>query len=354
MKVSLSEDQRAVEELFSEFFAKTSEPMVVRRAEPLGFDSELWSKLCALDAPAMGVAADKGGGGAALSDLVVLGECVGRAVAPVPIIEHAVAVRALPEPSPELLGGDEIATLALHAPTGGLHWGLIPAGAVARTVVGPCDEATVAVSAEPPGVSPANHACMPVAFRTFEHDAATTVGDKSVWSRALSEWQILTAASLVGIAAKSLDIGVKYVKSREQFGRPIGSFQAVQHGLADLPGFIDGARLLTFKAAWAMDTSDTSDPNVPTTTNVDDNEVNDPTSLALMAYLFATEVAAQVTDRVLHYHGGYGFAEEYDIGLYYRRARGWPLVLGDPAAQYQRLADRLFGAISTDDMPRKR
>jgi alkylation response protein AidB-like acyl-CoA dehydrogenase len=73
-----------------------------------------------------------------------------------------------------------------------------------------------------------------------------------------------------------------------------------------------------------------------------------------MAYLFATEVAAQVTDRVLHYHGGYGFAEEYDIGLYYRRARGWPLVLGDPAAQYQRLADRLFGAISTDDMPRKR
>ena len=354
MKVSLSEDQRAVEELFSEFFAKTSETVVVRRAEPLGFDSELWSKLCALDAPAMGVAVEKGGGGAALSELVVLGECVGRAVAPVPIIEHAVALRALPEPSAELLGGDEIATIALHSPTSGLDWGLIPAGAVARTVVGPCGDATVAVAAEPPGVAPANHACMPVAFRAFDHNTAITLGDESVWSRALSEWQILTAASLVGIAAKSLDIGAKYVKSREQFGRPIGSFQAVQHGLADLPGVIDGARLLTFKAAWALDTSDTSDPTAPMTADVDDNDVDDPTSLALMAYLFATEVAAQVTDRVLHYHGGYGFAEEFDIGLYYRRARGWPLVLGDPAAQYQRLGDRLFGAVSTDDVSRKR
>ncbi|OBH09098.1 acyl-CoA dehydrogenase family protein [Mycobacterium sp. E3247] len=351
MKVSLSEDQRAVEELFSEFFAKTSEPIVVRRAEPLGFDSELWSKLCALDAPAMGVAAEQGGGGATLADLVVLGECVGRSVAPVPIIEHTVALRALPEPSAELLAGDELATIALQSATGGLDWGLIPAGAVARTVVGPCDEVTVAVSAEPPGVAPANHACMPVAFRTFDHDTASNLGDKSVWSRALSEWQILTAASLVGIAAKSLDTGVEYVKSREQFGRPIGTFQAVQHGLADLPGLIDGARLLTFKAAWAMDTSDST---APRSTDVDDNEVNDPTSLALMAYLFATEVAAQVTDRVLHYHGGYGFANEYDIGLYYRRARGWSLVLGDPAVQYQHLADRLFGAVSTDDTSRKR
>ncbi|BBY02511.1 acyl-CoA dehydrogenase family protein [Mycobacterium seoulense] len=351
MKVSLSEDQRAVEELFSEFFAKTSEPIVVRRAEPLGFDSELWSKLCALDAPAMGVAAEKGGGGATMADLVVLGECVGRSVAPVPIIEHTVALRALPEPSAELLAGDELATIALQSATGGLDWGLIPAGAVARTVVGPCDEVTVAVSAEPPGVAPANHACMPVAFRTFDHNTASNLGDKSVWSRALSEWQILTAASLVGIAAKSLDTGVEYVKSREQFGRPIGTFQAVQHGLADLPGLIDGARLLTFKAAWAMDTSDST---APRSTDVDDNEVNDPTSLALMAYLFATEVAAQVTDRVLHYHGGYGFANEYDIGLYYRRARGWSLVLGDPAVQYQHLADRLFGAVSTDDTSRKR
>lgn len=351
MKVSLSEDQRAVEELFSEFFAKTSEPLVVRRAEPLGFDAELWSKLCALDAPAMGVAVEKGGGGATLADLVVLCQCAGRAVAPVPIIEHTVAVRALPRPSTQLLAGDEIATIALQSVAGGLDWGLIPAGAVARTIVGPCDGATVAVSADPPGVAPANHACMPIAFRAFDPDTVTIVGDESAWSRALSEWQILTAASLVGIAAKSLDIGVAYVKSREQFGRPIGTFQAVQHGLADLPALIDGARLLTFKAAWAMDTSDTT---APTTTDVDDNDVNDPISLALMAYLFATEVAAQVTDRVLHYHGGYGFAEEYDIGLYYRRARGWPLVLGDPDAQYQRLADRLFGAVPADDASRKR
>ena len=63
----------------------------------------------------------------------------------------------------------------------------------------------------------------------------------------------LTAGALVGIAAPALDIGVEYVMARHQFGVPIGSFQAVQHGLADLPGLIDGARLLAHKAAWAGD-----------------------------------------------------------------------------------------------------
>lgn len=345
MNVNLSDDQRAVEELFSEFFAKTSEPLVVRRAEPLGFDPELWSKLCALEAPAMGVATEHGGGGAGMADLVVLAECAGRFAAPVPIIEHVVALRTMPQPPADLIAGRQIATIALQPATGDLDWGLIPAGAVAHTVVGASDNATVAVSAEPPGAAPANHACMPVAFRTFDRATAAKVGDGLVWSRALSEWRVLTAASLVGIAAKSLDIGVSYVKSREQFGQPIGTFQAVQHGLADLPGIIDGARLLAFKAAWAMDTSD---PAAPRTDDVDDAEVNDPETLALMAYLFATEVAAKATDRVLHYHGGYGFADEYDIGLYYRRARGWPLVLGDPTVQYQLLADRLFGTVSSD------
>ena len=52
-----------------------------------------------------------------------------------------------------------------------------------------------------------------------------------------------------------------------------------------------------------------------------------------MAFLFAADVAAHATDRSLHFHGGYGFAEEYDIQLFYRRARGWALVLGDPGRE---------------------
>jgi alkylation response protein AidB-like acyl-CoA dehydrogenase len=153
----------------------------------------------------------------------------------------------------------------------------------------------------------------------------------------LAEWQVLTASALVGVAAAALDLGVDYAKSRLQFGVPIGSFQAVQHGLAELPGMIDGARLLTHKAAWA------SSLEGPGTTDVDRGDITDFAALASMAFVFAGDTAAYATDRSLHYHGGYGFSEEYDIQLYYRRARGWALVLDDPARECLRLADLLFG-----------
>ena len=182
----------------------------------------------------------------------------------------------------------------------------------------------------PPGHAPRNHASAPIADRS-------TAGDRTVLGPAdttfLDEWKTLTAASLVGVAVAALDLGVEYAKSRIQFGVPIGSFQAVQQGLATLPGMIDGARLLTHKAAWS-----TPDGVIAT----DDNEVTQLSAVASMAFLFASDVAALATDRSLHYHGGYGFAEEYDIQLYYRRARGWSLVLGDPSHEALALADRLF------------
>jgi alkylation response protein AidB-like acyl-CoA dehydrogenase len=99
---------------------------------------------------------------------------------------------------------------------------------------------------------------------------------------------------------------------------------------------IDGARLLTHKAAWASS---------PGALDIDDNSIEDQVALASMAFVFASDVAVLATDRSLHFHGGYGFAEEYDIQLYYRRARGWSLVLDDPALECRRLADRLFGPI---------
>ena len=62
-----------------------------------------------------------------------------------------------------------------------------------------------------------------------------------------------------------------------------------------------------------------------------------------MVFLFAGEAAVHATDRSLHFHGGYGFSEEYDIQMYYRRARGWRLIAGDPRNEYVALADKMFG-----------
>jgi alkylation response protein AidB-like acyl-CoA dehydrogenase len=324
--LGLSPDEEAVGELFSTFFAKEAPPSVARAAEPLGFDAALWQRLAATGAPGMGV------DGASLGELVVAAEALGRAIAPVPLVEHLAASRA--HPAPDIADGTTIATISLRPAVDG-SWRLVPAGAVAGVVVGVDGEELVAVRADAPGTGPRNHASAPLADRSTAGERVV-LGPAAAFETVLAEWKVLTAGTLVGVAASALDIGVEYVKARHQFGVPIGSFQAVQHGLAELPGMIDGARLLTHKAAWAT---------VGGPLDIGDNAVEDQIALASMAFVFAADVAALATDRSLHYHGGYGFAEEYDIQLYYRRARGWSLVLDDPAVECRRLADRLFGTI---------
>jgi alkylation response protein AidB-like acyl-CoA dehydrogenase len=180
---------------------------------------------------------------------------------------------------------------------------------------------------------------MPIADRSSRDGDRVVLGPASLFDSVLDHWKLLTAASLVGIADASMELGVAYVKEREQFGVPVGSFQAVQHGLADLPVAIDGGRLLTHKAAWALDTI------VDGLVDWANNDITDGPTLATMALLFAADAAVMATDRSLHYHGGYGFAEEYDIQMYYRRARGWSLILNDPTTVSLSLADRLFGKV---------
>jgi hypothetical protein len=329
MELAFSADQRELFDAFDQFFSKESGPDVVRRAEPLGFDPDLWRRLEAMEV---------WGSGATLPDLAVIAETVGRAIAPVPFVEHAVASRLL-----ALASGERIATVSLRAATADGTWTLVPAGAIADIVVGLADGAVVVAEATPPMHGPRNHASAPLADRSVQPRGSSTIDD-AAFARALAEWRVLTSALLVGVAARALEIGVGYVKERQQFGVPIGSFQAVQHGLADLPGMIDGARLLAHEAAAALEATATDDPRVAGRCDVALNDISDPSALASMAFLFASDVAAHATDRALHFHGGYGFAEEYDIQLYYRRARGWSLILGEPAAEHLALADRLWPA----------
>jgi alkylation response protein AidB-like acyl-CoA dehydrogenase len=321
--------------VFTGFFAKESPISVVRAAEPLGFDRALWSKLLETGAPGMAAPEQDGGGGADLSTLVVIAEAFGRAIAPVPLVEHLVASRLLP--IPDIISGSVIATIALHPADADGTWSLVPGGAVADLVIGIEGDDLVAVHSAAPGVAPRNHASAPLADRNAYDGDRIHVGPAAAFARALDEWKVLTAASLVGVAAAALDMGVEYVMARHQFGVPVGSFQAVQHGLADLPVLVDGSRLLVHKAAWAGDRKEAG------AVDVDDNDISDFSTLASMAFVFTADAAAHATDRSLHYHGGYGFAEEYDIQMFYRRARGWSLVLDDPSRECVRLADRLFG-----------
>jgi alkylation response protein AidB-like acyl-CoA dehydrogenase len=144
-------------------------------------------------------------------------------------------------------------------------------------------------------------------------------------AEASADWQVLTAAALVGLADRALALAVAHVKQRVQFGVAIGSFQAIQHRLADRATELEGARLLAWRAAWAGS-----------------QRAPDRLAWAAAALLFASETARATTAAALQYHGGKGYTLEHDIQLFHRRAKGWPLVLGDAAEQWRALGALLY------------
>jgi len=339
VQLGLSDDQEQLVAAFEIFFSKEAPPSRVRQAEPLGFDAELWAKLGELGVPMMGVPEGAGGGGASLLDVVLLAEQFGASLAPVPFVEAAVTARllaAVGTPARELLDAmavspPAIGAVALRPAVDGLAR-LVPAGAVADVVVGIDGGDLVAVVSPPDGLAPGNLGTGPVADRSLRagarHVLATGAGASAFHRTALDEWRVLTAGALVGLAGAALRIGVAYAKSRHQFGVPIGSFQSIARDLADAATAVDGARLLAREAAWAAVEA------------ADEFE-----KLASMAFLFAARTAQQAAGVGLHVHGGYGYMLEYDIGMYYRRAKAWPLAAGDPRRGVQHLADTLFGPV---------
>ena len=343
MDLSLSEDQQAVEQLFATFFENECPCERVRGAEPLGFDANLWERFTETGASGMGLPASLGGSDTSPLDAALVAESLGRSLAPLPFIEHFVASRLLvrclgDDPELAVLAGSEaIATLALH-PLEGTHARLVPAGAVATHVLAPAEAELVLCTGEPPRRAAANFAASPLADREFGPEirrviwsgsnggAAHTDVYADVHAEAVDEWRALTANALVGVAQGAFDLGLAYARERTQFGVSIGSFQALQHRFADLAVGLDGGRLLARKAAWAFE-----------------ENASEARRLAGMALIFCGDVANDAAAFALHVHGGYGVSEEYDIQLYFRRAKGWRLVLDDPAAEIEKLGDMMLG-----------
>jgi alkylation response protein AidB-like acyl-CoA dehydrogenase len=335
MDFDLIEEEEQLVAVVGSLLARESPPGRVRAAEATGFDPALWEQLWSLGVPSMSVGSSDEGA-ASLFQLALVAEQAGRALASAPVIEAFVAARLLERcggPAAALL--DEvcrvghIATVSLRNQRGRIA-SLVPAGSVADIVIALDGEELVAVTSAPPGVPKANLGSLPLADRDLDAGQKTVLaGDAvalSAFDAACTDWKILSAAQLVGLAAAALEIGVGYAKSREVFGAPIATFQTIAHRLADDATAVDGARLLTYEAAWAVDEGRSR-----------------AEALASMAWCFASETSLNVTRDSLHYHGGYGVTTEYDIQLYFRRAKAYSLAWGDPRREYQRLADTLFG-----------
>lgn len=135
--------------------------------------------------------------------------------------------------------------------------------------------------------------------------------------RALDGGRIAIGAMAVGLAQAALDASVPYARQRQQFGRPIGSFQGVAFMIADMATEIEAARLMVYRAAWLKD------------------QGRDHALAAAQAKLFASEVAQRATNAGIQVHGGYGYMEEFKVERYLRDAK--LTELGEGTSQIQRL-----------------
>jgi len=334
VNLGLNDEQRAMRDVFANLFAREVPSDRVRGAEPLGHDEALWRLIVSTGVLGVAVAESSGGGGGGLLELALIAEEAGRRLAPVPIAEPAATMRLLAAIEADdllarALDGASLVSLAPRLTP--LAAQLLPDGAIADIVLTLEDDRVVAVR-RPPNVRPiSNMGSLPLArwndADTAEGEVlASGPGAMRQFHQALDEVRVLRAAALVGLAHRAIEIGAEYAKERRAFGVPIGTYQGVAHPLADALVAADGAQLLVWKACWALDESEPQG-----------------TALASMALLYAGQTAYQASQHSLHLHGGYGFMAEYDIQLYYRRAKAWLTVFTDPGREIHVLADRRFG-----------
>jgi alkylation response protein AidB-like acyl-CoA dehydrogenase len=333
---SLSAEQQELRDVFAGFFEKECPSARVRAAEPLGFDAAFWQQLVAAGAVTMGLPEAAGGDGATLIDLVLVAEQFGRRVAPAPLIDVIAATRLLAAAGapPAMIGavadGERLATFA-HRAVGAGERQLVSGGAVADIVVGLEAGVLVAFEVEELPAPVANLAAAPMAWRSLSGTGgsrtalAEGVDAAQLHATASREWKLLMAAAQTGIAQGALDLAVGYANERHAFGVPIGTFQAISHSLVDIAIGVEGSRRLNWRAAWFSE-----------------HEPVDAPAHVLMAYLYGCDVANRAAATGIHVQGGFGFTLESDMQLYFRRAKGWSLVTGDPQNDLRELGDVLY------------
>lgn len=285
-----------------------SEAVRAAMASERGYDPALWALLCEqVGAAALVVPEDLGGAGGELADAAVVLEELGKALAPTPLLGTTLAELAL-------LAADEPDTDALEELAAGEKIGAV---VFDPDYVVNGDIADVVIVADGTRLSRVTEfTAQPVTtmdptrrLGRIEARASVDIGaDPGLADTAA----LLLAAEQIGAATRCLELTVAYTKERVQFGRPIGSFQALKHRMADLYVAVQSARAVVDEAI--------ANPS--------------PTSAAL-ARFSATEAFNKVAAEAVQMHGGIAITWEHDIQLYFKRAHGSAQLLG-PAREYLR------------------
>jgi alkylation response protein AidB-like acyl-CoA dehydrogenase len=207
----------------------------------------------------------------------------------------------------------------------------VPDAGAAEFIVVVARDGAYVVDAKDPGVSITPMAGIDLTRRLYTVALSDVTAEKlsttAGLDRGLSVATTALAAEMVGGMQRTLDITVDYAKTRKQFGKAIGSFQAVQHQCADMYLETESARSAVYYAAWALQEG-----------------APDAAAAVSIAKLYASDAARTVGNRGIQIHGGMGFTWENDLHLFYRRAKASETMLGDATFHRERLAQLVIDA----------
>jgi alkylation response protein AidB-like acyl-CoA dehydrogenase len=201
----------------------------------------------------------------------------------------------------------------------------VPDAMVADFIIVVARDGVFAVDAKASGINVQRMEAMDLTRKLysvrFTGTPAEKLGSVAGLARALDTAAVALVAEMVGGMQRTLDITVEYAKTRKQFGKPIGMFQAVQHQCADMYLETESARSAAYYAAWALE------ENAP-----------DADVAVSIAKMYASDAARTVGNRGIQVHGGMGFTWENDVHLYYRRAKASETSFGDSTYHRERIA----------------
>ncbi|MBZ5522649.1 MAG: acyl-CoA/acyl-ACP dehydrogenase [Acidobacteriia bacterium] len=359
MQFGLSESQQILKDTAQKFFAGECPIAEVRRLmeTETAYDVALWRKMAEQGFTGIIFPEEHGGMGLGKFELILLMEEAGRALLPGPFFSTValagpvLAACGSAEQKKKYLGpisaGEARSTLALLesaaswnpadvqlAESGGKLTGeklFVTDAAIASFIVVVARNGVFVVDAKAAGIKIESMSGMDLTRKIysvkFNNTPAEKLASPENLARALDIATTALVAELVGGMQRMLDLTVQYAKTRKQFGKPIGQYQAVQHQCADMYLETESSRSAAYYAAWALE------ENAP-----------DAAQSVSVAKMYASDACRTVGNRGIQVHGGMGFTWENDIHLYYRRAKASETMLGDATFHRERIAKMVVDA----------
>jgi alkylation response protein AidB-like acyl-CoA dehydrogenase len=327
MNFDLDDEQQEIKRTAHEFLASRFKPEKVRElAEARSYDDALWKEISELGWPGIAISEEDGGQGLGMVELAALLEESGYACAPSPLLGTVAAALVISAAGSDEQRSEWLPKLATGEATG--SFGGLADGQSAIFCDLPIADVVVTFDGEGALLATAGE----IDFEPFEAIDATrsygivaeAAGDRLPGDvdAGRDRLAVALAAELTGIAQRTLEMATDYARERQQFGRPIGSYQAVSHRIAAMLLATEESRSLTYYGAWTADAEPESLPMA-----------------AAMAGARASDAGWEVPASALQVLGGIGFTWEHDLQFWLKRGRVAGRMLGTPREHRERVAD---------------